>query len=39
VTDWSHLQEEFLDQHNDQLKLDRRHHTGAELLFLVIAIV
>jgi hypothetical protein len=28
VTDWSHLQEEFLDQHNDQLKLDRRCCTG-----------
>jgi hypothetical protein len=28
VTDWSYLQEEFLDQHNDQLKLDRRYYTG-----------
>jgi hypothetical protein len=28
VTDWSHLQEAFLEQHNAQLKLDRRYYTG-----------
>jgi hypothetical protein len=28
VTNWSQLQEEFLEQGNDQLKLDRRCHAG-----------
>jgi hypothetical protein len=28
VKDWSELQEEFLDNHNAELKLDRRYYSG-----------